>query len=121
MVTRYEVHHESNYGINSTVVLSDSEESAYEYVKEFGIGLSKDGILYASKITKVEPVFLHIKPPDWTVPQMMAVELKFRTNPDGSPDLPSFVGRWQEYYGGYIGAGWCGMFVGIEKDGYSHT
>ena len=32
-----------------------------------------------------------------------------------------FRKRWKQCFGDYIGAEWCGMFIGIEEDGYTHS
>ena len=57
---------------------------------------------------------------DWTPEQREAVATKFERNPDGDTDLIEFAKRFKNY-GQYIGGEWCGMFLGIEKDGYAHT
>lgn len=33
----------------------------------------------------------------------------------------TFRRGFHQYFGGYIGAQWCGMFIGIETDGYTHS
>jgi hypothetical protein len=57
---------------------------------------------------------------DLTEAQVKAIIRKYKQNPDGSPNLQHFfnrVGVGSEY----AGISWCGMFLGIEKDGYTHS
>ncbi len=59
-----------------------------------------------------------------TRPQKKAIRFKWSTNRDGAPSYRSFFCRWQQ--GGigtdcYLMGHWCGMWVGIEQDGYAHT
>ncbi len=57
-----------------------------------------------------------------TKEQRKAIFDLYRRNADGSKTYREFRKRVAHYFGGYIGInGWCGMFVGIEKDGYTHT
>jgi hypothetical protein len=51
--------------------------------------------------------------------QVKSIIRKFKQNPDGSPNLAHFFSRICSY-GDYAGINWCGMFLGIEKDGYTH-
>ena len=47
---------------------------------------------------------------------------KFQQSRDGSPNFADFVTRIKpEFYGDAIMFGWCGMYVGVEVDGYTHT
>ena len=68
---------------------------------------------------------LHITVPEWmTQAQVEAVNKLYRRSPDGSRDRYEFFNRLQESGIGsdrYAGINWCGMFVGIEPDGYTHT
>lgn len=60
--------------------------------------------------------------PEWmTSEQEQSVRKLYARNADGSSTLLDFFGRVHPCVGGYCGIQWCGMFVGIEKDGYSHT
>jgi len=60
--------------------------------------------------------------PDWMTPaQTEAVEKLYMRNPDRSPSRQHFYNRFQYCHGGFIGFQWCGMFLGIEKDGYTHS
>jgi|HubBroStandDraft_3_1064219.scaffolds.fasta_scaffold87594_1 hypothetical protein len=64
----------------------------------------------------------HVVVPDWMTPeQVESINKLFGRNPDGAKSRAEFFHRVQPYMGGYCGLSWCGMFVGIEKDGYSHT
>ncbi len=68
--------------------------------------------------TVVREVTVYV--PGWmTDEQAQAVRQLFDRNPDGST-LREFFDR-VEPYGDYCGLGWCGMFIGIEKDGYTHS
>jgi len=58
--------------------------------------------------------------PNWTDEQQATVIRKYEQNPDGAENILDFAGRFRNY-GDYIGGIWCGMFLGIEKDGYAHT
>lgn len=54
--------------------------------------------------------------------QRIALSKKFLDNNDGSPDFEHFLARVTgPYLGGYVGIEWCGMFLGIEQDGYTHS
>jgi hypothetical protein len=60
-----------------------------------------------------------------TKAQQEAVLAKYRQAPDGSPTYLHFRRRWR--MGGMCGDmwlachNWCGMYLGIEKDGYTHS
>lgn len=57
-----------------------------------------------------------------TKPQRKAIFLKFQRNADGAKTYREFRRRW--YFStmqGCVMGKWCGMWVGIEKDGYTHT
>lgn len=59
--------------------------------------------------------------PEWMTPdQAESVERLFARSSDGSNTLVEFFAR-VENYGDYCGLLWCGMFIGIEKDGYTHS
>jgi hypothetical protein len=59
-----------------------------------------------------------------TKAQRKAIYELYRRNPDGSPTYRHFRKRFTPIL---LGGGslqidsWCGLFVGIEKDGYTHT
>jgi len=55
-----------------------------------------------------------------TPEQSKAIERLFNRNSDGSETLEEFAKRF-ECYGDYVGIKWCGMFIGIEQDGYTHS
>ena len=53
--------------------------------------------------------------------QREAVLKLYQRNSSGAASYLQFRRRFRWYYGDYIGGGWCGMFIGIELDGYTHT
>jgi len=57
---------------------------------------------------------------DWTKEQRAAVAEVYDRDRSEAPDLVEFAKRFHNY-GDYIGGEWKGMFLGIEKDGYTHT
>lgn len=67
----------------------------------------------------------HITIPDWMTPkQVEAIHKLYQRSPDGSRDRWEFFTRVSQHGIGsdkYAGITWCGMFVGIEPDGYTHT
>ncbi len=58
---------------------------------------------------------------EFTPAQLDTLKRKFEQSTDGSKDFESFCDRFRPMIGGYIGGNWCGMFLGIEKDGHAHT
>jgi hypothetical protein len=55
-----------------------------------------------------------------TKPQRQSVYRKYLRNANGAKSYKEF--RRKVLHGGdYVGLVWCGMYVGIEKDGYAHT
>ncbi len=59
--------------------------------------------------------------PEWMSPeQATAVKRLYSRSSDGSQTREEFFKRVQNY-GDYCGLGWNGMFLGIEKDGYTHS
>lgn len=59
--------------------------------------------------------------PEWMTPQQFAaVNRLYARNEDEAESRVAFFGRVQNY-GDYCGLAWCGMFIGIEKDGYTHS
>lgn len=64
----------------------------------------------------------HVVVPNWMTPaQVGSISGLYKRNPDGSANQADFFHRVKYCIGGYAGIQWCGMFVGIEKDGESHT
>jgi hypothetical protein len=60
--------------------------------------------------------------PEWMTPaQTEAVNRKYAQDPDGSPSLKHFYTRVKPAIGGYCSIRWCGIWLGIEKDGYTHS
>jgi hypothetical protein len=59
-----------------------------------------------------------------TQEQQSALCLKFQQNPDGAANFEEFKNRVQPAGLGsdsYILLRWCGMTLGIELDGYTHS
>jgi len=62
-----------------------------------------------------------------TKQQREAVKRLYDRSPDGAFSYLNFRRRFRLYsigssgLGDYIGGQWCGMFVGIETDGHTHT
>ena len=57
-----------------------------------------------------------------TKEQRRAVYRKYLQNPDGARSYLEFRRRvGLGFAGEYIMLPWCGMYVGIERDGYTHT
>lgn len=54
------------------------------------------------------------------VAQMWGAWRKYQQNPDGSPCFRHFLSRVQEEHD-WVYIQWCGMYLGIEKDGYTHS
>jgi hypothetical protein len=67
----------------------------------------------------------HIIIPEWMTPaQVESIGKLYRRSPDGSRSRHEFFQRVAPSGVGsdrYAGINWCGMFVGIEWDGYTHT
>jgi hypothetical protein len=55
-----------------------------------------------------------------TKDQRKAVKRKFDQNPDGSTSYRAFRKRIVQGFD-CIMIQWCGMWLGIEKDGYTHS
>ena len=53
--------------------------------------------------------------------QAEAIYRKWKQSPDGSPSYLHFRRRWRQGFGDYVRAQWCGMWLGIEPDGYAHS
>ena len=60
---------------------------------------------------------------EMTSEQTIALEKLYSRSSDGCATFEEFEQRAQPMIGGdgCIIVGWCGMFVGIEADGYTHT
>ena len=65
-----------------------------------------------------------------TQEQKRAIFRLFERNKDGAKDYDDFLSRFvpgtacsleQNKFGDYIGGGWCGMYIGIEMNGYTHS
>ena len=59
-----------------------------------------------------------------TKKQQKAIKKLFDRNSDGSGSFLQFRRRAKQCgvaSDNYMGINWCKMFVGIEKDGYTHT
>ena len=57
-----------------------------------------------------------------TEAQRESIKVLFERSKDGANSLEEFEDRFRGGIGGeYIGGTWCGMFVGIEKDGHRHS
>ena len=59
-------------------------------------------------------------PDGLTKEQVQTIIRKWKQNSDGSPNLQHFFNRVQVSRD-YAGIVWCGMFLGIESDGHSHS
>jgi hypothetical protein len=70
--------------------------------------------------------FIVIQPDDNGSPfwineaQFNALNRKFLQSPDGAPNFHAFRSRARSC-GDYIVIHWCGMWLGIERDGYTHS
>jgi hypothetical protein len=54
--------------------------------------------------------------------QRKAMHDLYTRNPDGSPSYRHFRKRFVPQFSGYIAIlNWCFMYVGIERDGFTHT
>jgi hypothetical protein len=68
----------------------------------------------------VEEMTKKVAVPDWmTAKQVEAVHNLYTRDRQGVSREEFF--RKVENYGDYCGLSWCGMFIGIEKDGYTHS
>ena len=57
----------------------------------------------------------------YTAEQVAGIKSLYERNPDGAETLSDFSSRFGPCFGGFIGGEWCGMFIGIEPDGYTHS
>ncbi len=53
--------------------------------------------------------------------QYLALVVKHEQNPDGAKSLDEFVKRAAGPCHGTVFINWCGMTLGIEQDGYTHS
>ena len=54
--------------------------------------------------------------------QMEAIKIKYTQSKDHSKSYLEFRRRWYvSHMVGCVMGEWCGMFIGIEKDGYTHS
>ena len=65
-----------------------------------------------------------------TQAQKKAIFRLWERSHDGTKDFDEFAARFgpgigctaeQDRPGDYVGGEWCGMYVGIETDGHTHT
>ncbi len=59
-----------------------------------------------------------------TADQLRALRLKYQQNPDDAASFAQFKGRARPAGTGsdrYVMLPWCGMWLGIEPDGYTHS
>jgi hypothetical protein len=80
-----------------------------------------DGFYYARPgEVGVEPII-----PAWMTPaQVEAIDKLYVRNPNGSQSRAEFFTKVQQCGIGsdrYGGINWCGMFLGIEPDGHTHS
>ena len=59
-------------------------------------------------------------PPEMNISQMWGLYRKFIQNPDGSPNFRNFMSR-SIATSDCLMIQWCGMWLGIELDGYTHS
>jgi hypothetical protein len=61
--------------------------------------------------------------PPLTDEQRRALQGLYQRSPDGAGSLAEFLCRVQvEICGrGAVGLAWCGMYIGVEPDGYTHS
>ena len=53
--------------------------------------------------------------------QREAILRKYQQNPDGSTSYRAFRSRAHRAFAGTVMLHWCGMWLGIEPDGYTHS
>jgi hypothetical protein len=56
--------------------------------------------------------------------QREAIKRLYDQSPDGAVSYLAFRRRFMQQFPPqekYLGAQWCGMFIGIEADGYAHS
>jgi hypothetical protein len=57
----------------------------------------------------------------FTIDQVDGIAKLYGRNPDGSATLTEFAKRFSHQIGGYVGADWCSMHIGIEACGHTHS
>jgi|SRR5215831_9835777 len=113
------------------------ERKADAYMEGFAIGYSSEGI---PSFTQTESTLIAPKAigfadglecrrsgletfskPDWiNKAQLGALLSLYLRSKTIVPNFPEFVVKACEYHD-YIGIEWEGMFIGIERDGYTHS
>jgi len=54
--------------------------------------------------------------------QVDAIHKKYQQSPDGAENFDEFFARASEpLFDGVVALPWCGMWLGIEEDGYTHS
>ena len=118
----YDMMGEAGKVLNKQRMQEDAEEKAFE-VKEKNKG-KKSSILAGLNLAAEEDddpkCDKKASAENMTPEQKASAEKVFARNPDGSATLEDFLQRIEDY-GDYVGLKWCGMFLGIEKDGYTHS
>ena len=61
------------------------------------------------------------EPKPFTEEQTAAIKTLYMRASDGAANLEEFEGRFSHCIGGYVGGPWCGMHIGIENDGHTHS
>jgi hypothetical protein len=69
----------------------------------------------------ITPNDINLPPFEVNDAQYKAIRRKHERNPDGAADFAEFQSRARWGYGGVIMLHWCGMWLGIEPDGYTHS
>ena len=60
----------------------------------------------------------------YTQAQLDAVRRKYDQSPDGADSFESFIARTTgpiSFMDNVVSLPWCGMWLGIETDGYTHS
>ena len=58
----------------------------------------------------------------YTPAQLTAIRRKYDQSPDGADSFESFMARTTgPHYDGLVALNWCGMWLGIETDGHTHS
>jgi len=56
-----------------------------------------------------------------TKQQQISLKQLYDSNNSGFASYRAFRRTVKQYFGGYAGVVWSGIFIGIEKDGYRHS
>ena len=56
-----------------------------------------------------------------TKEQRAAIKRVYDRSPDGAPSYLAFRRRFFQTFADCIMGKWCGMYLGIELDGYTHS